>query len=455
MRPRDAADGLFSTAQSITGYRRLTPAEEAVWLSDRPGDPRVVALICQLEGAADVHRMSAALADISDAQPLLRSRPQAPSALARHCYWHPSSLVDPELLVVEHAGETVVASMLERLRLAVGALPPALSVGLVRGTPDTPGDVVVLVVHHAVTDGIGALSLLRQLLTAADRIDPESLCHPSPPSPNHKQPTLQQPLDDLPRRTRRMPRPPQRIAASVNGNAGSGYGYEWTSIQLDEAARPATTNDVLMAASVLAVERWNALHNSSATKLHVRRGSISLNVPVNLRPASERHSGIGNATGLVTLSLQAGEFAPGQLLARVTKQSLRAKAAGPSTVALAEQAVSALGWVPARVRALLIGNVGRAVAGWMMPTITVSNLGPADDALRSSAGLQPAVRSLHFLTTAGLPQGVSVTAAKMHGELHLAVSYARELFDATAAKSFFTLIVDQVQQLTAQPDIEQ
>ncbi len=433
---------LVSVPSSQTQSRPFTAAEEAVWLSDRPGDPRVIALVCRLDAPANVARLSAALANLVRTEPLLQVRPAPGNSFARQRLWEPAADLVAAPLVIAQGNVQALTSVVERLRLAVQKQPPGLAAGLVQ---DPRGDTVVLAVHHALTDGIGVLELLRRLLTidgvAADarRLSPVRQSSPTDASRT---------VSACPRRRRRRRRPimpPTRLAQQASGEDRYGFGFRVGAVLLDQPPAPATTNDVLVAATILAVERWNTLHRR-------RSGRITVHLPMNARPLPQRYAGIGNATGRATVSSARGPRDPRRLLDEVAAATIAAKLSGPTPWTPAERAVTALRWLPAGLRSVMLRGLGRRLARWIMPTITVSNLGPVDSRLGCGEGRAPAVRSLHFLTTAGMPQGITVTAAKLDGVLNVGVNYARALLDDDAADAFLAMTIEGARALSGRAD---
>jgi len=429
----------------------VSGAEEAVWLSDRPADPRIVALVARLDAPADLVRLDAAVAALLRAQPRLASRPAA-GPVARRWTWEPVS-GGGERVTVASGGDAQVAAVVERLRTAVAGLRAGLRVGVVRqGEHDT----VILVVHHALTDGAGALKLLAGLLGSAGpnllAAGPaQAVAAPAPPPVPAPVPAITAaPAPSASGRARPgVPQGPSRLAPQPGDASLSGYGCQLTTmapVRASSSAGPATTNDLLVASTVRAVERWNAGQDRST-------GRVVVNMPVNTQPVLDRTSGVGNATGQAVLTFDVPGRTGQQVLAAVVRQTQEVKTGREGHVAPAERVVGALQWLPARLRARLLRAVARRVSPVLMPTITVSNVGRAD-ALFGAAGATgaagappPTVQALWFLTTAGMPQGLTVTAASLRGTLHLAVSYSRELFDDDAARHFLALVVDGMVEL--------
>ena len=197
-------------------------------------------------------------------------------------------------------------------------------------------------------------------------------------------------------------------------------------------------NDVLIAASVVACEKWNSQCGFSTARLVVH-------VPIR-RQDAEAVAGLTNATGQAVVVIDAASRAKGRVLAAVAQQTQLAKARRGAQRGLAERVVGSLSWLPATLRRRLLQSVARAAAPFLMPTLSVSNLGrigtPKPAGYRSPV---KGLRSLHFITTAPMPQGIAVTALGMGEHLHLGVTFAHNLFDDAAANAFLTLVVQEMQ----------
>ena len=431
------------------GRQVVSAAEEAVWLSDRPADPRVVALIARLDGHADLRRLQAAVAALLRAQQRLASRPAA-GLFARRWEWGPVS-VGGERVIVASGGALQVAAVVERLRTAVAGLRAGLGVGLVQ---QAEHDTVVLVVHHALSDGAGALKLLAELLgrgawTVRAPTPEPALADPAVAADPAPRPSV-------PGRRLALPQAPSRLAPKLGETGQMGYGCQLTTrnpVRAGSSAGPATTNDLLVASTARAVEQWNASQDGAT-------GRVVVNMPVNTQPVLDRTSGVGNATGQAVITVDELERARDAVLAAVVRQTRQVKTGREGHVAPAERVVGALQWLPARLRARLLRALARRVAPVLMPTITVSNVGRTDALFGGGSGAaagagagQPPVQALWFLTTAGMPQGLTVTAASLRGTLHLAVSYSRELFDDDAGRYFLDLVASGIDELAEQADV--
>jgi NRPS condensation-like uncharacterized protein len=417
--------------------RPLTCAEESVWFSDRRGDPRIVVLIAHLQGSVDERLLLAGLSAALSELPLLGSYPSRQWPGVRRYVWKPTDIAPGRLVTIKPGGDDTVRELVEQMRLAVAKMRPGLAVGIVRRTD---GDRVLLVVHHALTDGIGALSLLSRLLTT-DSAYKGRAAHSIRPDRDHSEPALcgtsvsahRPPVDDGSRWPFSL-LAPDRLAGACAFPLEPGYGFVDATVALGRPPAASTINDVLIAATSLAIDRWNVAHGRATDRLTVH-------VPIRSRPLPHHAAGLGNATGQAVIVTRAHERREGRLVARVVEQTQWAKgiARQPS---VAERVVSTLQWTPAGLRRRALQAIRRLTGRWLMPSVTISNLGRVDAAFADRQ-----LKSLTFLTTAGMPQGIAVTAAGVDRDVTLAVTYVKKKLNAPAAHSFLGLIVDAISEL--------
>jgi NRPS condensation-like uncharacterized protein len=324
-----------------------------------------------------------------------------------------------------------------------------------------PGeDCLILNAHHAALDGISCLELLlgvaRHYQGAADPAagsaalgadpaalgaDPAALAAAVPALARHSTgPVGSRP--DGPGRPARarslLPRPAARIAAELASDPGrgpadrSGYGFRLiTCERVPRAPRTgtgphATVNDLLIAALMVAIGRWNASHGRSPDQ-------IRITMPVNAR-APGQDGAAGNLSRLTAVTArppaQGGDLRP--LIANVAAQTLAAKnRPGPQVEPLSQALAAA--WCPAAVKHRLLRLALRTAGPLICDSSLVSNLGIVADPPRF--GPAPATH-LWFSTSAHMPRGLSVGAITLGGKLHLCLRYRHALFSEPAAARF-------------------
>jgi NRPS condensation-like uncharacterized protein len=322
-----------------------------------------------------------------------------------------------------------------------------------------PGeDCLILNAHHAALDGISCLELLLGVarhyqgatdsaaLAADPATDPAALAAGQPALaaavPARYSTGTVAPRPDGPGRPARarslLPRPAARIAAELASDPGrgpadrSGYGFRLiTCERVPRAPRTgpgphATVNDLLIAALIVAIGRWNASHGRS-------RDQIRITMPVNAR-APGQDSAAGNLSRLTAVTArppaQGGDLRP--LIANVAAQTLAAKnRPGPQVEPLSQALAAA--WCPAAVKHRLLRLALRTAGPLICDSSLVSNLGIVADPPRF--GPAPATH-LWFSTSAHMPRGLSVGAITLGGKLHLCLRYRHALFSEPAAARF-------------------
>ncbi len=184
-----------------------------------------------------------------------------------------------------------------------------------------------------------------------------------------------------------------RIAAHAAQPDRPGYGFVLRSIAVPRTARPGggphpTVNDLLVAALILTVDRWNAAHGR-------RGGQIRITVPVNDRDPRRRWEGPGNQSRLIRVTTRPGQRTDAaSLLAHVAAQT-RAGKRQPRPGLDAMSRLLAAGWAPAVIKRQTVRLVRRLARPVCTDTSLLSNLGviptrPASAAAASSRCGSPA-----------------------------------------------------------------
>jgi NRPS condensation-like uncharacterized protein len=295
-----------------------------------------------------------------------------------------------------------------------------------------PGrDSVILNAHHAAFDGRSCLRLLRLI---ADRY-PATERVSQPPS-KWAVPTLSGASSSvfvpggsrLPRWLPEwLPRwRTVRIAARRSDGRRAGYGFVplgWPGVPVTPGV---TVNDVLIAALIRAIERWN----DSARR---RPGRIRISMPLDAR-APGRDDELGNLSRLCTVTADrpGASLTTVGLTTVVADQTSRAKhqpgpPVGPALAAAARAPV------PTGIKRRAVRLALRCL-GWLeCDTSLLSNLGNVTDPPRFGR-LFP--ERMWFSTTAHMPRGLSVGAITVAGRLDLCFRYRRALLDEAAAREF-------------------
>jgi hypothetical protein len=286
-------------APAIAAPVPLGPFERLMLADARPDHPMHFFIECEVEGDLDEVRLGAAVATAVGRHPRLASR----VAVDRNGpAWAPTD----EPVPVEWVREATAPDPWRRIdptrgcgwRLVV--LPATTG-----GAPLTHR--LVLVVQHACCDGIAALEFLGDVWAAYAGLTPPPLDEPTsatpkatassptapepPASAAPSAPPWRQALSFAWFRPTPLARDPSPVAAIPGVNASPAPPYETLALDREATERlraaavaiDASLNDLLVAATMLAIARWN-------DRMRGRSGNIRITMPVSLRGPRQRLS---------------------------------------------------------------------------------------------------------------------------------------------------------------------
>jgi len=422
----------------MTTTAQLNILDELYMHLDREDEPWSVHIEAQMDRALDPDRLIAAVREAAERHPIARARRADSRATDISYEWViEDELAEPPVAVADCPDDAA----LDRAREAVMGHSPALDrTGpfevVLAQRPDGEGDVVLLNLHHAAGDGMGALRLLASILRAYD--GDEDPVPPVDPLEVRDVTDLVGPegLGDRVKRIRalaehvaRFASQPIRIAPRGGDEDAPAYGFETLRLGPDELVRVmerraggATANDVLIAALGVAARRWNEHHDGPT-------GRAALMMPVNLRPKEWRFDVIANFASYVTVHLGEDEQDDMDTAVRATAERTRKiKEDGiPGLIVdlLAFPTALPTG-VKQRLQELipLTGNV-------VVDTAVLSNLGKLDEL--------PGVRRVGFSPPGRMPLGASFGVATLNDRMWVTLRYRHALFDADAADEFLRL----------------
>ena len=435
----------------------LTPIEELDLYLESTGDPSLIQLELLAGGNLDVAVLAAALADVLTADPAARRYLAATSRWRRRLRWEagPPGHEDGVLTVASWRSPGQLAVLREWVSTwPIPVCDRAVRLVLAAGPEH---DVVILQTHHAAFDGISSLALL----TAIGAAYRERAGDLAGSGPQAVPPLATRPFGTAgPAGTRganwmaraltpiaaRLPGAATRIAAHSARPDRPGHGYVQRSLPVPRPAREGsgpfpTVNDLLVAALIRTVDRWNTAHGR-------RSGRIRVSVPVNDRGHQNRWADPGNLTRLIRVTASRRKRAdPGRLLAHVAAQTRAAKER-PTAGLDATSRLLATGWAPAAIKCRAV-RLARYLAGPLCTdTALLSNLGAIPCPPRfSGSGTEP----LWFSGPARMPRGLGVGALTIAGRLHLCVHYRHALLDRDAAADFTALYCETLGELTGSP----
>ena len=423
-----------------TGLNRL----DAAFLNiERPQDPWSIHLELQLEGRIDEQRLRSAIRHAERLHPLARARLQRyrPGSLSYSWEITDRPETDP-LRVVEAAGEEELAGL--RADLLSTSVPldtaPGFRLLLVR---HAEGDRLLMNLNHAVADGLSAFRIMTSIVRhyagepdPVPDVDPFAVRDLTSLAATH---SLRERLE----RIRlfgeyliRSTTPPVRIqrrgAPAGDPDDTPGYGVQVLPLSPEETARfiarrrkPATINDMLLAALVLTIRKWNRQADG-------RTGKISVMMPVNMRPAEWWFEVVSNFSSYVNVILDETDQRDfDAAVAAACAQTTRFKEAGAAGTLIDLLAIPQ--FLPAVLKARL-REIAPTIGRGHVQTTWLSNLGRLPAApVMGDAGR---VRAICFSPPAHMPMGVSVGAVSLEDHMSLTLRYRRAVFDAAAARDF-------------------
>ena len=294
---------------------------------DSPAEPNNVHVEIWLPGHLDPDRLRDAVTAMLADQPRAGARRADRSWWRRGYAWEfpPQADVDPVSTV---RWRTEADLDLARARFLATAPPldrsPPFRLLLARG----PGrDSLILNAHHAAFDGRSCLRLLRLIadrygvgrLAEPDRTDlfrapagppgrPQQSSGTRPPA--HQLPGNHSPVRRFRPPVRRTVRIASRHASGRRPRRAPGYGFAllgWPGVPAapqPENEPRVTVNDLLIAALIRAIMRWNA-------SAHRRPGRVRISMPVDVRPPG-RGDELGNLSRLCTVAADPLSTRPAQ-----------------------------------------------------------------------------------------------------------------------------------------------
>jgi NRPS condensation-like uncharacterized protein len=300
------------------------------------------------------------------------------------------------------------------------------------------GDILMLNVNHAASDGFGALSVLRAIARAyageAD-LDPIPDFLAVRDLPVHPASDPEAPFTAWSRaaleRVRDLLARPAQLAPDQAGD-DPGYGFHLVRLSSDETRRiidaghPGTSRNVLLAALHLAIRDWNRLHG---TPVH----RIGVLVQVNLRPPEWPDQTIGNFSVTARVSTSRRHRTDGaSALAAITAQTTRNKRTRSGIALVAGLDRSGLLALWAKQSLIVLQPLTR---NRLIDTAMVGNLGLLDDPPSFGTEVGETL-DVWFSAPSRAPRSLCIGAVTVAGRLHLVVRYPHRVFGPDAVRRF-------------------
>jgi NRPS condensation-like uncharacterized protein len=419
---------------------------------DTPAEPNNEHFEVLVPGSIDYQALRQAVAGALAAAPRARGRMAAGHAFRRHYTWEfpPVPDVDPLSYATWSDDDELLAV---RVRFLASAPPlhtsPPVRLLLASG-PDA--SCVILNAHHAAMDGVSCVELLRDIAVryqdiignpatgeSAARYSATGDSARARPAANVPPPVprAQDPVSTMHRHlVARIA--PERDRRDRRGRR-DGCGLRLLLVPSMPRPSGATVNDMLVAALIATISRWNAVHHRTPT-------SIRITVPMSVREPGLRGVA-GNHTRIETVIADA-RTAAGELpvlLAAVARQTSDLRQEHPRQASAGALGL-APGWCPVAAKRLAIRFALRTLGRVLCDTSILTNLGNVTDPPWS--GPRGPVR-MAVTGPAHMPRGLSVGAMTADGQLQLAFRYRYALFDDSAAARFVAVYAATLDELTA------
>jgi NRPS condensation-like uncharacterized protein len=419
----------------------LTWQDQAILDLENAADPWNVQFEIAGTDRLDVPRLEQALLRACSRHPLARSRLVRGNAFSSTNYWQPQEIEHFPVAVREIHSE----DDLDRLRTALysarfdlTSAPPLEAV--VARADDL--DVLMVKAAHPAVDGTG---LLRFLSSAAayyrGQNDPadlvaldEARALPRLLRAASAEEVLGRGLEGG-RKLSDAVRAPARVARdSADPRKAAGFAHR--RLDPDQTGRiirdkPAgvTVNDMVLAATCLAIERWNREHEEPADK-------IQLFMPVNVRRPEWSADVVSNLVSYVSVSTTAGQRpdlrTAAVAVSRQTGPFRRSVRSGGT-----QDLLRMLGPVPLGIKRVM-PHLLSLTGGRLVDSAVVSNLGkPAQ--VPSFTGQPPS--DLYFTPPYWSAAAVAVGVITSSDSLHLGVRHRLQTLDAAAGRRFTDLLV--------------
>ncbi len=314
------------------------------------------------------------------------------------------------------------------------------------------GDVLMLNVNHAASDGFGALTVLRSI---AEAYAGEDDCGLRPDFLAVRDLPVRPASDSVPlwmgwyrtdmERLRDVLTRPAQLAPDEAGDA-PGYGFHLVRLSAEETRRvvdvdrPGTTRDVLLAALHLTIGHWNREHGAPGRQI----GAL---VAINLRPSEWPEENVGNFSVTARVSTNQRQRAGCSSALRAIKaQTARNKRTRTGIALLAALDRSGLLALWAKQSLVVLQPLAR---NRLVDTAMLAHLGRLEPpSFGADAGETVEV---WFSAPARGPLSLCIGTATVSGRLHLSFRYPHRLFSADAARRFADSYRAQIRLLGENP----
>lgn len=445
------------TTSPVAATFPYTVLDELFLNLERDGEPWTIQVEVEVDARLEDERLRAALHTAMAVHPLALARREPITGLEYDYTWRVCAEpdVDP-FSVVDCDGEAALAQ--ERRELYSTPIPLGLAPPLRVRLAHLPGrDVLMLCVHHAAFDGVGAVRLLRAVAAGYGDLEPadsdvdviglaEAREMPETLVPRGLRGLLRR-AGHQGRLLRELADAPARLAPSGDRDE-PGYRFVHRSLAAGGLGRRPgqpegpTANDRLLATVHLSVERWNADHGRPT-------GRVAVMMPVNLRPPAWRTKVVANLATIVTVSTNAADrVSPDACLAAVHRTTRRLRR--PEAVTSLLPALRLGRPLPLLLRSLILDGVMLGTRDRVVDTVALSNLGRIEPLVGLPAH---ETAQVWFSPPARMPLGLAIGVVTVGDRTHVVLRHRPPLLGPHAARAFADLFVATLDRFaTPAPD---
>ena len=357
---------------------------------------------------------------------------------------------DPELLrsidCADDANLDQIRADLQGVAVAPDDCPPLRAVMVHR----PGGDVLMMNLNHAASDGAGALRVLRSVSDAYSgrrTDDPHEFLSlqelPVRPAVGRASAFVVRYSAVVERLRDVLARPAQLVADGATDHPG--YGFHLLQMSVEDTRgivrrdRPGTSRNLMLAALHLAIGEWNLAHGAPG-------GRVGVLVATDLRPAEWEDEPIANFTVTARVSTsRRHRAAPATAVEAVRAQKTRNKRTRTGTALLAGLERSGLLALWAKQSLIVLAPTTQ---NQMVDTALLADLGWVDDLAGFDAS-GAALESVWFSPPARTPRCVCIGAVTVAGRLHLTLRYPHRVLGADAAQRFGEMYLQQLKNVAA------
>ncbi len=305
------------------------------------------------------------------------------------------------------------------------------------------GDVLMLTLNHAASDGRGALWVLRAVARAyvGDAAEPLDFLAtrdlPVRPMTGRASAPARA-ATRLTERLRNLLARPARLAGDQAGDE-AGYGFHLFALAAAETGRVKAGTRVLTTALHLTIGDWNQRHGADA-------GRVAVLVAVDLRSADWDEETIGNFSVTARLATSARDRSePASALRAISDQAERNARDRTGIALIAGLRRAGLLALWAKQSAVVLEPL---TANRSLDAAMLCDLGRLEEAPSFGPDAGETVQ-LWFSTPVRSAISLSLGAVVVKQRLHLTLRYPRRLFSAAAANRFCECYVDHLRRVAA------